>query len=157
MTPITTHAQRFCWYMSWLVPLPPLVAQADYDAQTVQMGPGRRRIVLASRRTSLLIRPGEVHDGGPGQPLRAHRALIHAGARWWPVDLELWLWSVGSCELGLRPSTIPMRRMPSEAVIEAGHDLLARLGQLMQSWAEQPLAELYGPESASSGDRWACA
>jgi hypothetical protein len=108
------------YYMSRRLDLPPLVAQAAYDAH---FGSAER-------------------PGGAGwRPLRRLPGVLVAARRRWPMELELLPWSEERTELGLRPRSRFPRVFPPEQVTLAGHELLDELAASMVEWAERPLSE----------------
>ena len=122
---------RTC-YMSRRVDLPPLVAQAAYDAVACES---------CERGSSRLILSGPVrHSSGTGWwPLLTQTGTLSVGRLRWPVELELLPWSGECTELGLRPLSQLLRAFPPESVTVAGLELLECLAERMNGWADAPL------------------
>jgi hypothetical protein len=127
-------------YMSRQLGLPPLVAQAAYDAVTSGSPEGRWLLRTASARLGL--RGPVRHYAGSGWwPLRSQLGRLAVGRYRWPVELELLPWSSRRIELGLRPCSHLVRSSPPASVTQAGHDLLDQLAANMMLWAERPLRD----------------
>ena len=132
------------YYVSRVVELPPLVGQAAYDAQVRTLGEPPRQLVVS--RSRLILQSVAFTDAGRGgQPLRRNPGHVVTRSQRWPVELELHPWSSRRVELGFRPLDGAWRRLPPDAVVNAGHDVLAALAVLMHAWAERPLTELAWP------------
>jgi hypothetical protein len=137
MTPAVAIASS---YLSLVIDLPPLVAQAAYDAQWCTCGScGSWCLTVASGR--LLARvPRPVSRGDA--PLRADKSIIVAGIWRWPAELELTPWSTERTQLGLRLIDLALLRRPPEHVLTAGYQALIGVSARLHGWSEQPLREL---------------
>ena len=125
--------------MNRVLDVPPLVAQAAYDAHTEQPGD---EWVLSTANARLLLRgPVRTPAGAGYQPYRSQPGTLMTDWMRWPVQLELLPWSDLRTELGLRPMSRRFSPFPPDAVVRAGHRLLAALGENLLSWAEQPLVD----------------
>lgn len=152
---MTTGDNLGCWYMSRPLDLPPLVAQAAYDAQRFDAGV---RVRSRAPRGWLAVRGWARTSNGRGyRPYRAQPALIVASLWVWPVQLELLPWSSERTELGLRPMRGGVRGAPPQPVTAVGCEVLTRLAAHLREWADAPLRALVGqrphadPVSGCSG------
>ena len=127
------------FYMNRVVDLPPLVAQAAYDAHA--HAPGGEWLLEASDARLLLRGPVRMSIGAGYQPYRSQPGTLITGWVRWPVELELLPWSDDCTEVGLRPMSRTFSRFPPDAVVRAGRRLLAGLEESMRGWAEQPLVD----------------
>lgn len=132
-------------YISRLVGLPPLVAQAAFDelvgdhATTCVTVAGRCRLKLSARGSASKA-------GVPGaqpctRPYRVVPSTLYAGPRRTRVALELWPWSSGTVQLGLQPR-VRGARQPPERILAAGHMVLAHMDTMLHAWADIPLTRL---------------
>ena len=138
-------------YLSRRLGVPPLVAQAAYDAEVPQGAHTVR--ASASPRARLEVRGrAAVTDGSRYEPYRAHDALLVYGARASRVRLELMPWSTSDTELGLRLlRSARAGTPPSKAYIAAGSALLEDLAALLRQWADEPLRQAVSG-SGAAGD-----
>lgn len=147
---------RTC-YVSRVVDLPPLVAQAAYDAQFRDRDGGDRPVVLSVAAGRMLAAQVPQVPSPPGyHPLRVHPATVRAGLRRRAVELELWPWSGERSELGLRPVDRVFGRVPADQLLRTCHDLLDQFAASLRRWADQPLRELtaeIGSATTSSPNR----
>lgn len=122
------------YYMSRVIPLPPLVAQAALQialpgvGHTIRVGARHGRLRL---RAPLRLREDHLLATAPATVVRGPHRLT--------VELELSRWSSQRGELGLRPVRWYGTRWPTEASLTTGHQLLDELAQRMQQWADEPL------------------
>ena len=129
------------YYMSRRLDLPPLLAQAAYDAYVDDGDQGRWLVTTDTARLEL-SGPVRQPPAAPGwQPLRRQSGVLVAGRLRWPVELELLPWSRDRTELGLFPQSRLLRTFPPATVTLAGHELLRGLAASMHAWADQPLRE----------------
>ncbi len=141
--------QRFC-HLVRIVALPPLVAQAAFDAsRRARHCPGRPglwKVVAASGRLEL-TGDGRLRTALPRRywPYRAVGGMIRA--HWWqppvPVLVELLPWSKTRCALGLS-----LRRRPLFAgeglYLDGRAGTLEALGAEIEAWGLQDLGEIEG-------------
>lgn len=132
------------YYMSRVVDLPPLVAQAAFDCQLLRddLASGVGVAVIGSRLE--LSGRSRQSNGRFGTPYRVMSGTLYAGLRRLHVDLELSSWSARRVQLGLYPRLSCNRRHPSDPLLTAGHEVLARLDRVLCCWAEAPLFEISG-------------
>lgn len=131
-------------YVSRLLELPPLVAQAAFD-DLVSVTTDPLQYTADGERARLMLRAPVEQLSGPGyRAFRCHRAVILAGWHRWPVELELLPWSAARVELGLRPLGVVSGRVPPSRITRSGHELLAVLAAALHAWADQPLADWAG-------------
>jgi len=127
------------YYVSNLVPLPPLVAQAAYDdllAQALRddhaLGAGRTRLVIT----------GPSRHRPTGTLLREVPVLVRSRSMPLVGQLELNAWSHRMTELGIRPTRWRFGLFPPESNLRAAHRSLTVFRAAMLAWAEQPLREV---------------
>ena len=138
------------YYVSRVIDLPPLVAQAAYDAEASCAADGTWE--LAVGRARLTVGPPVRTQHGTGyQPYRSQRATVTTGLTGWPVEIELLPWSDVRVELGLGPMDSLLRRFPPDRVVNAEHALVDVLAARMRQWAEQLLAEWAADMSRCGG------
>ena len=140
MTVIPLEGQVRTYYVSRVVDLPPLVAQAAYDAETSCATDGTWELAVG-RAHLAFARPARRQHGTGYQPYRSQRATITTGLTRWPVQIELLPWSDVRVELGLGPMNSFLRRFPPDRVVDAEHALVDVLAARMRQWANQPLAD----------------
>jgi hypothetical protein len=132
-------SNRVSYYHTTALPVPPLVAQAAYDAQQLRQ---HTRIRTVGPRGWMRIR-GEavVSSGTDYAPFRSQPAVVVAGARMWPVRLELLPWSDAQTELGLRPLGRSWSGFPPDSILAVGDAALGIVADALTCWAEAPLRE----------------
>jgi hypothetical protein len=123
-------------YMSKVIPLPPLVAQAALGECLAT----RSTIVVRGRRTQLRVQT-PLHRGSDWLLARSTGVLVRGPHRL-RVELELTRWSSQRTELGLRPVRWHWTTWPSDASLDAGLLVLSEVDRLLRDWADAPLRAL---------------
>jgi hypothetical protein len=126
------------YYMNRPVDVPPRVAVAAYDQLIDPEG-----APLRAERARLVLAHALPTGTGPTYgPLRSARGVLTTGHHRHPVELELLPWSSRRTELGIRPLGTVFARFPCEPILDAGHQILRLLDELLTDWAHRPLREL---------------
>jgi len=126
-------------YVSRVLDLPPLVAQAAFDAVRPSDPHARGTLVRGAIRVT--AREGYRRtSGASGMPYRSQPAVIVvARLRRWAVELELVPWSSRRTELGLCFVKNRLAAPPSPSAVAAGIEVVELLGTKLEVWASEPL------------------
>jgi hypothetical protein len=126
-------------YVSRVLDLPPLVAQAAFDAVRPSDPHGRGILVGGALRVA--AREGYRRTSGArGMPYRSQPAVIVvARVRRWAVELELVPWSPRRTELGLFFMGNRLAALPSPSAVAAGVQIVELLRTKLEVWASEPL------------------
>lgn len=127
------------FYVNRVLDLPPLVAQASYDALAQQSG--GEGVLTATNARLQLHAPVRMPVGAGYQPYRSQPGTLMTDWLRWPFELELLPWSDDRTELGLRPISRRFSPFPPEPIVRAGQRLLSALTENLLNWAEQPLVD----------------
>lgn len=139
-------------YITHRLGVPPLVAQAAYDACLPHLRPTVSP--AAQRRVRLEVRgAGAATDGTGYAPYRTRVALLMSGIQVWPVRIELMPWSADEAELGLRLGRGSRSAAPSGSYFAAGLAVLAEVASQIRQWTDEALRQaLANPECRSCRD-----
>lgn len=145
----------FCWepnrlpYLSRTLDLPPLVAQAAFDAtrsaRTRPSRPSAWDIVTAAGRLEL---QGDGLVPPPPRPCYWSYRQVSGRIRsscWHPpipCQLELVPWSSARTAVGVRADGIPLLYADERLYVDVGHEVLRTLAADLETWALHELAAL---------------